>query len=122
MDWPHVLFIEDDAAVAAAARLLLKVAGYRVTTASCIAEAVEQAARHDDFCAVVSDYHLGPSENGVGAIAAVRKVRGHCLRAVLISGDTGLRLSEVQRGPDTTIASKPISAEALLALLPAARP
>jgi CheY-like chemotaxis protein len=117
----HVLLIEDDAAVSAAASLLLRVAGYRVTVAASTAEALEHARRNRDFDVVLSDYHLGHSETGVDAIAAVRAVRGPGLRAVLMSGDTGLRLTDVARGPDTAIAQKPINADDLLALLPAPR-
>jgi DNA-binding NtrC family response regulator len=119
MNKPHVLLIEDDAAVSAAGRLLLKVAGYRVTSAMCIAEAIEHARQNHDLEVVISDYHLGHSENGVDAIAAVRAVRGSGLRAVLISGDTGLLLTDAQRGPDTSVANKPINADELLALLAA---
>lgn len=118
MHQPHILLIEDDPAVRAAARLLLKVAGYRVSSAACTTEAVEHARLHHDLEVVISDYHLGHTENGVDAIAAVRAVRGTRLRAVLMSGDTGLLLTDVQRGLDTSIAQKPISADALLALLP----
>jgi DNA-binding NtrC family response regulator len=116
------LLIEDDAAVRAAASLLLNVAGYRVSMAACTADALAQARRHRDLEVVISDYHLGWSENGVEAIAAVRAVYGPGLRAILMSGDTGLLLTDVERGPDTSIASKPISADAFLALLPALRP
>lgn len=114
----HVLFIDDDAAVRAAAQLLLKVAGYRVSIATCTAEAVEHARQHRDLKIVISDYHLGHTETGVDAIAAVRAVCGPGLPAVLMSGDTGLTLTDVQRGPNTAIANKPIRADELLALLP----
>jgi CheY-like chemotaxis protein len=119
---PHVLLIEDDAAVRAGARLLLKVAGYRVTMAACTADAIAHARQNHDLDVVISDYHLGYTENGVDAIAAVRAVCGPTLRAVLISGDTGLLLTDVERGPDTFIARKPINADELFALLPAPRP
>jgi DNA-binding NtrC family response regulator len=115
----HVLLIEDDAAVRAATCLLLKVAGYRVTAASCIAEAVEHAQRNADFEVVVSDYHLSHAENGVEAIAAVRAMSGPGLRAILMSGDTGLLLTDVERGPNISVANKPIDADRLLALFDA---
>jgi len=117
----HVLLIEDDAAVSAAASLLLRVAGYRVAVAACTAEALVHARQDQDLDVVVSDYHLGHTETGVDAIAAVRAIRGPGVRAVLMSGDTGLLLTDVERGPDTAIAHKPINADDLLALLPAAR-
>ena len=99
--------------------MFLKVAGYRVSAAASTEEAVEHARRHHDLEFVISDYHLGPGETGVDAIAAVRAVRDQGLRAVLMSGDAGLRLTDVERGPDTAIAHKPINPDELLALLPA---
>ena len=116
---PKVLLIEDDLAVREATHLLLTVAGYDVSDAADVAEAVEHARRRRDLEVVISDYHLGGTENGVDAIAAVRAVSAPGLRAVLMSGDTGLLLLETERGPDTSIAEKPIRAEAFLALLPA---
>jgi DNA-binding NtrC family response regulator len=119
---PHVLLIEDDAAVRAATHLLLRVAGYQVSVAACIAEAVEHARQHHDFEVVISDYHLGYAENGVDAIAAVRAICAPGLRAVLMSGDAGLLLTDTERGPDTSISQKPTRADELLALLPARQP
>jgi DNA-binding NtrC family response regulator len=116
------LFIDDDAAVRGAAKMFLQVAGYQVSVAACTAEAVELARQHHDLEAVISDYHLGPGEIGVDAIAAVRAVCDSGLRAVLMSGDTGLTLTDVERGPNTSIASKPINPETLLALLAAPQP
>ena len=115
---PHVLLIEDDAAVRAATRLLLRVAGYQVCVAACIAEALDHARQHHDFEVVISDYHLGYTENGVDAIAAVRAICGSGLRAILMSGDGGLLLTDAERGPDTSVSQKPTRADEFLALLP----
>jgi DNA-binding NtrC family response regulator len=116
---PHVLLIEDDVAVRAATHLLLRVAGYQVAVAACIAEATDHARQHDDFEMVISDYHLSNHENGVAAIAAVRAICGSSLRAILMSGDTGLLLTDAQRGPNTSISEKPTRVDEFLALLPA---
>lgn len=118
MRQPHVLVIEDDAAVRNAIRLLLRAAGYRVSAAACTAEATGLARQHDDFEVVISDYHLSYDENGVDAIAAVRAICAPGLKAILMSGDTGLLLTDAERGPDTGILPKPTRAEDLLALLP----
>jgi DNA-binding NtrC family response regulator len=117
----HVLLIEEDEAVCAATRLLLTVAGYRVTVAACLIAAVDCARRIDELEEVISDYHLGSVENGVDATAAVRAVQGPGLRAVLMTGDTGLLLTDVTRGPDTAVTNKPIVADELLALIAAPR-
>ena len=115
---PHVLLVEDDAAVRAATRLLLTVAGYKVCAAACIAEALDHARQHHDFEVVISDFHLGYTENGVDAIAAVRAICGSGLRAILMSGDGGLLLTDAERGPDTSVSQKPTRADEFLALLP----
>jgi len=119
---PHVLLIEDDVAVRAATHLLLKVAGYQVSVAACIAEATEHARQHQDFEVVISDYHLSNDENGVAAIAAVRAICGSGLRAILMSGDTGLLLTDAERGSNTSISEKPTRVDAFLALLPSREP
>ena len=116
---PHVLLIEDDAAVRAATHLLLRVAGYEVSVAACIADAVGHARQHDDFEVVISDYHLSNDENGVAAIAAVRAICGTGLRAILMSGDTGLLLTDAERGSNTSVSEKPTRVDEFLALLPA---
>jgi DNA-binding NtrC family response regulator len=115
---PHVLLIEDDVAVRAATHLLLRVAGYQVSVAACIAEATDHARHHQDFEVVISDYHLSDHENGVAAIAAVRAICGPGLRAILMSGDTGLLLTDAQRGPSTFLSEKPTRVDEFLALLP----
>ena len=122
MRQPHVLLIEDDVAVRAATHLLLRVAGYQVSVAACIGEAIDHARQHHDFEVVISDYHLGDAENGVDAIAAVRAICGLGLRAILMSGDTGLLLTGAERGPDTSISPKPTRVDEFLALLPPRQP
>ncbi len=114
---PHVLLVEDDEAVRGATRLLLRVAGYRVSVASSVPEAAAQVREHPDVDLLVSDYHLGGNETGLQAIAAVRAVVGPQLRAVLVTGDTSSAVQELACDVNTRIASKPINADEFLALL-----
>ena len=116
---PHVLFVEDDEAVRSATRLLLKVAGYRVTAAASLAEALDCARRHADIDLLVTDYHLGGNDTGMQAITAVRAQLGPDLRAVLVTGDTSSAVSELSCDARTRITSKPINADDFLALLEA---
>ncbi|MBS0395361.1 MAG: response regulator, partial [Proteobacteria bacterium] len=112
--------IEDDEAVRAATRLLLRVAGYRVTAVASVAEALAAAARDPDIALVVTDYHLG-SETGLQAIAALRAAVRADLRAVLVTGDTSSAIRELECDAATRVTSKPIHADELLALIEALR-
>ena len=89
-----------------------------MSAAACIAEATGHVRQNDDFEVVISDYHLSCAENGVDAIAAVRAICAPGLKAILMSGDAGLLLTDAERGPDTSILPKPTRAGDLLALLP----
>jgi CheY-like chemotaxis protein/anti-sigma regulatory factor (Ser/Thr protein kinase) len=114
---PHVLLVEDDEAVRGATRLLLRVAGYRVSVAATVSEASARVREHADLELVVSDFHLGGSETGMQAIAAARAALGPQLRAVLVTGDTSSAVREIRIDRHTRIASKPINADEFLALL-----
>ncbi len=114
---PHVLLVEDDEAVRGATRLLLRVAGYRVSVAASVPDAALRVREHADIELVVSDYHLGATETGLQAIAAARTVLGPQLRAVLVTGDTSTAVRELQMDVHTRVASKPINADEFLALL-----
>jgi CheY-like chemotaxis protein/two-component sensor histidine kinase len=114
---PQVLLVEDDPAVRDASRMLLKVEGYRVLTASSLAEARSQAIAHPELDLLVTDYHLGPHETGVQVISALRSDLGRQIKAVLITGDTSAAMKGLQRDERVRLARKPIRAEELLTLL-----
>lgn len=112
----HVLLVEDDAAVRAATRLLLRVEGYRVTAAAGIAEALRlvEAGRID---LLITDYHLEGDEVGTALIAALRQKVGSTFKTVLITGDTSSVVKQLPPDPYLRVASKPIRADMLLTLL-----
>jgi PAS domain S-box-containing protein len=114
---PQVLLVEDDPAVRNATRMLLKVEGYRVLAASCLAEARSLAREHPRLDLLVTDYHLGDGETGTQVIAALREELGQHFKAVLITGDTSSALKELQRDGRLQLARKPIHADELLTLL-----
>lgn len=114
---PTVLLVEDDPAVRDATRLLLKVSGYRVLTASCLDEARAHASAQPQLDLLVTDYHLSNGETGSQAIAALRGLLGRPVKAVLITGDTSSAMRELQQDDSLRLARKPIHAEELLALL-----
>jgi PAS domain S-box-containing protein len=114
---PQVLLVEDDPAVRDATRMLLRVEGYSVLTASTLAEARSQASAHPDLDLLITDYHLGRNETGIQVITALRGDLGRQLKVVLITGDTSSAVKGLQRDEKLRLARKPIRAEELLTLL-----
>jgi two-component system, sensor histidine kinase len=116
---PHVLLVEDDAAVRDATRMLLQVAGYRVTATASVAEAEEEACRIWPLDVLVADYHLGSTDTGMDAIIAARNTHGANLKAILVTGDTSPLVQEFACDANTRVAGKPINADEFLSLLAA---
>jgi two-component system, sensor histidine kinase len=114
---PHVLLVEDDPAVLAATRMLLKVDGYRVTTASSLAEAEQRARENPDIRALVSDYHLVAEQTGTQVIASLRNILDPKLKAILVTGDTSRAIKELPPDEGVRVISKPVDVDELLALL-----
>jgi len=114
---PRVLLVEDDPGVRDATRMLLAVEGYRVTAVSSKSEALRSANADGTPDLLITDYHLGDGELGTQVIAAVRERSGTDVNAVLVTGDTSALIKEMSGDPHLRIASKPINAEELLAIL-----
>ena len=112
----HVLLVEDDPAVRNATRMLLKVEGYRVTAVATIAEAI-QSAEAEAIDLLLTDYHLAGNEIGTTLITALRNRLGSNLKAILVTGDTSSAVKDLPWDPYLRVASKPIKADALLALM-----
>jgi two-component system, sensor histidine kinase len=116
---PRVLLVEDDPGVRDATRMLLAVEGYRVTAVSSKSEALRSVWAEGTPDLLITDYHLGEGELGTQVIAAVRESSGADVKAVLVTGDTSALIKQMSGDPHLRIASKPINAEELLALLTA---
>jgi DNA-binding response OmpR family regulator len=76
-----------------------------------------QKVREENIDLLVTDYHLNDGETGTQVIAALRQTLGFPLKAVLMTGDTSTEVRDLPRDSCLRIASKPIKAEELLALL-----
>jgi two-component system, sensor histidine kinase len=113
----HLLLVEDDPAVLKATRMLLRVEGYRVSTATSLREALEQARESHDIDLVVTDYHLQGEDTGVQVITALREALGPTLKAVLVTGDTSSAVRDLSSDAHLRLASKPVNAEELLGIL-----
>jgi two-component system, sensor histidine kinase len=116
-DRVSILLVEDDARVRNATRMLLKVEGYDVTTASSLAEAIEATEKVPGIRLLVTDSHLGSDDTGVQVIAEVRKRLDRQLPAILITGDTSSAMRDLQCDERLRTASKPINPDELISLV-----
>jgi PAS domain S-box-containing protein len=116
---PHarVLLVEDDVGVRTATCMLLEAAGYEVLTAASRLEALQRLEGREHPDLIITDYHLGAGGTGVEVIACVRERCGLALPAILLSGDTSSVVRGLPHDEMCRIASKPLQAEHLLALM-----
>lgn len=84
----HILVVEDNPGVLSATEVFLSEKGYKVTTATSLAEAVERVRITPELDLLITDYHLSRTETGKQVIAAVREFRGPAFKAIVITGDT----------------------------------
>jgi PAS domain S-box-containing protein len=112
----QVLLVEDDPAVQAATKMLLKVAGYRVLLAATQSEALV-LAQQQPIDLLITDYHLADGETGTQVIAQIRNALGKPLKAILMTGDTSCAVQDLDADELLRIVSKPIQAEELLSLI-----
>jgi two-component system, sensor histidine kinase len=113
----HVLLVEDDPAVRNATRMLLRVEGYRVSTAASLREALERARDSHGIDLVLTDYHLQGDDTGVQVIMALREALGPTLKAILVTGDTSSAIRDLSGDTHLRLASKPVNAEELLGVM-----
>ena len=113
----RILLVDDDAGVRNATAMLLRVEGFDVYCAASLQEAGQALRENPGIDLVIADYHLQQGETGIQVIAAARSVAGEHLGAVLVSGDTSSTLRDVKETGRLRIASKPIQAEELLAII-----
>ena len=115
-----ILVIDDDNFVLSAISMFLTSAGHRVVGASTVAQAlraVEDGTVRLD--AVIADYHLSATENGLDFIAELWTRLGLRIPAVLISGrlDGAVTSRAAQMG--VIVAAKPIMPDRLSTLVEA---
>jgi two-component system, sensor histidine kinase len=113
-----VLVVDDEEPIREGLRLLLQEWGYQVMTAA-DAEQAERAvaALEGRVDLVLSDLHLGHGAGGRDVVASVRRLCGHAVPAILVTGDTaGQALREVAAGADPVL-FKPVQPRHLLEAL-----
>ncbi len=97
--------------------MLLAAEGYEAAAAGSLAEALEMAAVGPRLDLLIADYHLGGGETGLQVIESLTARYGPELGSILLSGDTSRAVKGLQRGARLRVASKPIRAAPLLALI-----
>jgi signal transduction histidine kinase len=113
-----VLVIDDEEPVRAGMQQLLESWGFTVLLAASTSEACKAVRRHAGIIdVVVSDLRLGPDDDGIDAIAQVRREYSAPLPALLITGDTSA--GEVKRAHDSghPVLFKPVRTRDLFAAL-----
>ncbi|CAO3433699.1 ATP-binding protein [Azospirillum endophyticum] len=121
-----ILVIDDDQFVLSAISMFLTSAGHRVAGASTVAQGlrtVEDGTVRPD--AVIADYHLSATENGLDFIETVWRRLGLRIPAVLISGRLDGTVTARAAEMGVAVAAKPIMPDRLSVLveqMTAARP
>lgn len=84
-----VLVIDDEPAVAASTKMLLKLEGYRVEVAAGMEQAVARWKTADAWLdVIVADYHLADGNSGIDVIERLRTLSRRSVPAVLVTGDS----------------------------------
>jgi signal transduction histidine kinase len=104
----RVLVIDDDEAVRAGMRQLLRAWGCECDVADSIEEAQALARAHPPGL-VISDYRLRELRTGAEAISALRAEFGERLPALLITGDTAPQRLREARASGVPLLHKPVS-------------
>jgi DNA-binding NtrC family response regulator len=113
----HILIIDDDPGIRSAMRKVLQMSGYRVSTASNMAESLAQARANREIEVLIVDHNLPNGERGADVVRSVRAILGHGTNAVLLTGDTSNAASEAGQTHGLQVFRKPIRLNQLLKLL-----
>ena len=111
-----IVLIEDDVNVANAWGMLLEAEGYAVAMAASATEA-RALVKHLDVrpALVVSDFHLLDGSTGVEVVIDIRDYYETNIPAFIVSGDTSKVVKDARPLENSTLMSKPVSTERLLA-------
>ncbi len=112
-----VLFVDDDVISSLAHCMYLRARGFTVITAHCAAEAYGLIGSHPRLTALVSDFDLGPGDNGLD-IARRARALNQGLPVVFISGMTDLR-DQTDHIRGSILLAKPVSPEQIAEALSA---
>ena len=90
-----VLVIDDDPAVVASTKLLLKLEGYSVQVAASLSQALALKQSGDAWPdVIVADYRLANGSTGIDAIGDLRTLSRRSIPAVLVTGGASSELPQ----------------------------
>jgi signal transduction histidine kinase len=113
----RLLLIEDNDNAREAVQGLLQSWGCTVRVASSLAEAMQQLSDAWVPDAILSDFHLGTTEDGMVCIQTLRAMTGQHIPACLISGDTNDDFLQSVVAADLPLLHKPVRPAKLRSLL-----
>lgn len=117
---PAVLIVEDDAPVRSALELLLSLEGYPVRAVGTAGAAIATFREFGhDIDIVLTDYHLGDGETGLGVLRQLRELAGRDLPAVVLSGDTSSFVANLAATERVRVLRKPVDPAVLVATMEA---
>jgi Na+/proline symporter/signal transduction histidine kinase len=116
LDGVSVLCIDNEPRILEGMRLLLESWGCDVRTAARISDLGDARFTFPRPDIVLADYHLD-GENGLDAIAMLRKMHGADLAAVLVTADRSTEVREAAAAIDVAVMNKPVKPAALRAVL-----
>jgi len=112
----RILLVEHDASVRKATCMLLRSAGHEVVAVESRADALFRLAQYPHLDLLMADFHLGDG-TGMDVIALVRERMGSDLPAILLDEDIYALVQDMAADERLRIASQPLRAERLLALI-----
>lgn len=112
----RILLVAHDASVRKATCMLLRSAGHEVVTAESRADALFQLRQYPRLDLLMADFHLGDG-TGMEVITLVREQMRSDLPAILLNGDIYAPVQDMAADERLRIASQPLRAERLLALI-----
>jgi PAS domain S-box-containing protein len=113
-----VLVVDDDASILDAMQALLEQWGIRVFKAGGWSEALREVGSLD-IDAILADYHLADTGNGLELVQRIIEIRGSDCAAALITADHSAELTRAARRAGVPLLHKPLRPAALRALLSA---
>ncbi len=113
----QLLLIEDNVQAIEAVKGLLQSWGCAVQVALSLPEALEQMQHNGVPDLILSDFHLGATENGIVCIQTLRRVAGRHIPACLMSGDTHDAFLQAVLAADLPLLHKPVRPAKLRSLL-----
>ncbi len=109
-----IVVIENEEEIRIGLHNLLLNWGCEVVSAASMEAAIPMIERsHTPIAAILSDFGLTETQNGIDAITALRQRYGDTLPAMLITGDTTKETHEAASRADLPLLYKPVNAEVL---------